>query len=70
MSDVVNEGGWAEKSAAHPDTKNVLFGEYGNCGAGSKGPRVKFATALSSPVAIGDILNDGYQSWVDTAYLS
>lgn len=70
MSQVINEGGWAEKSATRPDTNNVLFGEYGNSGVGSKGPRAKFATALSSPVAIADILDDGYQSWVDAAYLS
>lgn len=70
MSAVVNEAGWSEWSKAQPNTNNVLFGEYGNSGVGSRGPRVGFATALSSPVAIGDILNDGYQSWVDTGYLS
>lgn len=70
MSAVVNEAGWSEWSKAQPNTKNVFFGEYGNSGAGSKGPRASFATALSSPVAIGDILDDGYQSWVDTGYLS
>lgn len=70
MSDVVNAVGWSEWSSAQPNTKNVFFGEYGNFGAGSRGPRVEFATALSSPVDIADILNDGYESWVDVGYLS
>lgn len=53
-----------------PNTKSVLFGKYGNSGAASKGPRVDFATALSSPVDIGSILNDRYESRVDIKYLS
>lgn len=70
MSDVINGVGWSEWSKSQPNTDNVLFGEYGNCGMGSKGKRASFATALSSPVAISDILDDNYQSWVDARYLS
>lgn len=70
MSAVINEARWTEWSKAQPSTKIVLFGEYANYGAGSTGPRVGFATALGSPVEIVDILNDGYESWVDTEYLS
>jgi pectinesterase len=70
MSDVINGAGWSEWSKSQPNTGNVLFGEYENSGSGSNGKRASFATALSSPVAIADVLNDGYQSWVDAGYLS
>lgn len=70
MSDIINGAGWSEWSKSQPNTDNVLFGEYGNSGVGGKGKRASFATALSSPVNISDILNDGYQSWVDAGYLS
>lgn len=70
MSDVVNAAGWSVWTKNQPNTGDVLFGEYGNSGAGSKGTRASFATALESPVVIADILNDGYRSWVDAGYLS
>lgn len=70
MSRVVNPAGWSQWSTSKPNTGNVMFGEYKNSGAGSMGARAGFATALSSPVAIGDILNDGYESWVDKEYMS
>jgi pectinesterase len=70
MSDVVNGAGWSEWSDSQPNTNDVLFGEYRNSGAGSKGKRASFATALNSPLAIADILNDRYKTWVDAEYLS
>jgi pectinesterase len=70
MTSVINSAGWIEWSSSEPNTADVLFGEYGNSGAGSEGTRASFATKLSSPVAITTILGSGYASWVDTTYLS
>ena len=69
MSDVINTAGWSQWSPGRPNTANVLFGEYENYGPGSQGTRASFATTLSSPVAIADVLDDGYESWVDMEYL-
>ncbi|KAJ5259224.1 pectin methylesterase [Penicillium angulare] len=69
MSNIVNAAGWAPWSSALPNTAHVMFGEYGNTGPGSQGTRASFATALESPVAIADLLDDDYESWVDVGYL-
>ena len=69
MSDVINTAGWSQWSPGRPNTADVLFGEYGNDGPGSQGTRAGFATALKSSVAIADLLDDGYGSWVDSEYL-
>nr|ARB08121.1 pectin methylesterase [Evansstolkia leycettana] len=70
MTNVINPAGWIEWSSSQPNTADVLFGEYGNTGAGSSGTRASFATKLSSPVTISTILGSDYQNWVDTSYLS
>jgi pectinesterase len=70
MSDVVNGAGWSEWSKAKPNTQDVDFAEYDNSGPGSKGTRASFSKKLNSPIAIGDIIDDGYKSWVDLSYLS
>ncbi|CAK4032051.1 carbohydrate esterase family 8 [Lecanosticta acicola] len=72
MTDVINSAGWAEWSTSEPNTDHVTFAEYGNTGAGSKGTRASFATTLSEPVAISDVLGSNYTSasWVDTAYMA
>lgn len=69
MSDVINTAGWSRWFLGRPSTADVLFGEYGNDGPGSQGSRAGFATALTSPVPIADLLDDGYESWVDMEYL-
>lgn len=70
MSEVVNSAGWSEWTKAKPNTQDVDFGEYDNSGPGSLGSRASFSKKLSSALAVGDIINDGYQSWVDVSYLS
>ena len=55
LSSVINEAGWRAWNDEQ-DTSGVFYGEYGNTGAGASGNRVSWATQLSSPVAIGDVL--------------
>ncbi|MCJ1369670.1 Pectinesterase 1 [Loxospora ochrophaea] len=72
MTDVIDAAGWHIWSTSEPNTADVLFGEYGNTGAGSEGTRASFASKLSGPVGISTVLGSGYSSasWVDTSYLS
>lgn len=71
MSDIINSAGWSVWETTDANTDHVSFGEYDNTGPGSEGTRASFATKLSSPVAIADILGSGYESasWVDTMYI-
>lgn len=72
MTDVINSAGWIEWSSSEPNTEHVTFAEYDNTGAGADGTRASFATKLSEPVAIADVLGSGYETatFVDTAYIS
>lgn len=70
MSNVINSAGWEKWSSSEPNTEDVLFGEYGNSGAGSQGTRASFAKKLSAPISISTILGSNYAEWVDTSYLS
>ncbi|KAG5764712.1 hypothetical protein H9Q72_007217 [Fusarium xylarioides] len=47
MSSVINSKGWSIWNTGEENTAHVLFGEYGNSGAGSQGQRASFATKLS-----------------------
>ena len=62
LSDVINSAGWAIWNTGDERTDNVVFGEYGNTGDGSSGSRASFATELSAPVDIADVLGSGYAS--------
>ncbi|KAK3114542.1 hypothetical protein LTR53_007034 [Teratosphaeriaceae sp. CCFEE 6253] len=72
MTDVVNAAGWIEWSSSDPRTDHVTLAEYDNSGAGSEGTRASFASTLSEPIAITDVLGSDYASasWVDTSYIS
>ncbi|KAI3402011.1 hypothetical protein diail_3985 [Diaporthe ilicicola] len=71
MSAVINSAGWHIWNTGDERTDHVLFGEYGNTGAGASGARASFATKLSSPMAISTILGSSYASagYYDAAYL-
>ena len=71
MTEVINSAGWTVWSKTAPQTENVVFAEFGNTGEGSKGTRAKFSTKLDKPVAIVDVLGQGYESaeYVDISYL-
>ena len=71
LSDIINSAGWSIWNTGDERTDHVSFGEYGNTGSGSEGTRASFATQLSEPVAIADILRSDYESasWVDTSYI-
>jgi pectinesterase len=70
MSAAVNAAGWRIWNAGDERTCCVLFGEYGNSGAGAQGTRASFTTKLGSAVSIGSILTSGYQGkgYFDGAY--
>ncbi|KAK5716393.1 hypothetical protein LTR17_016366 [Elasticomyces elasticus] len=72
MTDVVNQAGWIQWSSSDTRTDHVTFGEYDNTGEGADGTRASFATTLSSPIAITEVLGSDYASasWVDTEYIS
>ncbi|KAK3634515.1 hypothetical protein LTR56_015243 [Elasticomyces elasticus] len=72
MTDVVNQAGWIQWSSSDTRTDHVTFGEYDNTGEGAEGTRASFATSLSSPIAITEVLGSDYASasWVDTEYIS
>ena len=70
MTDVINSAGWTEWQSSEPNTDHVTFAEYGNTGAGAKGTRASFASKLSAPLAMADVLGSDYADWVDTAYIS
>lgn len=62
LSDVINSAGWAIWNSGDERTDNAVFGEYDNTGEGSEGTRADFATELSGPVGIADVLGSGYAS--------
>lgn len=70
MSDIINSKGWSEWSTTSPNTADVVFGEYGNSGAGASGTR-SYETKLSAAIEITAILGSSYASasYVDTSYL-
>lgn len=70
MTNVINAAGWHIWNTGDERTDNVVFGEYGNSGDGSKGTRASFAKKLSAAVSISTVLGSDYTSWVDTTYLS
>ncbi|KAH7123476.1 family 8 carbohydrate esterase [Dactylonectria estremocensis] len=70
MSSVINSAGWSIWNTGDPRTGSVLFGEYQNNGSGASGTRATFATKLSSPILIKDILGSSYasQPYFDSDY--
>ncbi|OWZ05795.1 Pectin methylesterase [Phytophthora megakarya] len=71
LGDVVKPEGWATWDATS-STANVYFKEFNNSGPGAAtGARVAFSGQLDAPVAIKDVLGEGYETewWVDTTYL-
>ncbi|KAM0425894.1 hypothetical protein ACHAPT_008832 [Fusarium lateritium] len=71
MTSVINAAGWKIWNSGDERTSNVLFGEYGNTGAGASGKRASFYTKLSSPVSISTILTGSYASkgFYDASYM-
>ncbi|KAJ4396657.1 hypothetical protein N0V93_000878 [Gnomoniopsis smithogilvyi] len=71
MTDVINSAGWIEWSSSEPNTEDVLFGEYGNAGAGASGTRASFAEELSAAISIDTILGSSYTSagYYDASYM-
>lgn len=74
ITDVINPLGWRVWNADDPRTDHVYYGEFENTGDGAAGPdeRADFATALSAPVAIEEVLGSGYEgsAWFDASYFS
>ncbi|KAK0640997.1 family 8 carbohydrate esterase [Cercophora newfieldiana] len=70
ISAVINPAGWRIWNTGDERTGNVLFGEYGNTGAGASGARASFARKLGEPVAMATILGSGYASaaYYDASY--
>ncbi|POM77567.1 Pectinesterase [Phytophthora palmivora] len=71
LSDVVNPQGW-QLWNGDKNTANVYFKEYNNKGPGAAtDKRVAFSGTLKKPVAITEILGEGYQSawWVDKTFM-
>ncbi|RYP11215.1 hypothetical protein DL764_000171 [Monosporascus ibericus] len=71
MSAVINREGWRIWNTGDPRTDTVLFGEYGNYGAGASTNRANFATILNAPVAITTVLGSGYAraGYYDARYM-
>lgn len=71
MTSVINPAGWKVWNTGQENIGNVLFGEYGNTGAGASGNRAPFSTKLSSPVSISTVLTSGYASkgFFDGSYM-
>lgn len=72
MSAVINAAGWHIWNDGDEHTCCVLFGEYGNTGAGASGSRASFATKLDSPVLVETILGGGYagEAYFDQSYFA
>ncbi|KAK3333757.1 family 8 carbohydrate esterase [Cercophora scortea] len=72
MTAVINAAGWRIWNTGDERTSNVLFGEFGNTGAGAAGTRASFASKLSAAVSIATVLGSGYAKagYFDAAYLS
>jgi len=71
LSDVVNPQGW-QRWNGDDNTDNVYFKEFNNSGSGAAtDTRVAFSGTLTKPVAMSDILGEGYESawWVDSKFL-
>ncbi|KFA63859.1 hypothetical protein S40285_04479 [Stachybotrys chlorohalonatus IBT 40285] len=70
MTDVINPAGWRIWNTGDPRTDFVLYGEYENTGAGAEGDRADFATQLSAPVEMDEVLGSGYENeaWFDAQY--
>lgn len=71
MSEIVNSAGWSVWNEGDERIDNVQFSEYGNTGTGSEGTRASFASQLSAPLAMGDVLGD-YEdaAWADLDFVS
>ena len=71
MSAVINPAGWSVWNKNASQTEHVSYTEYANTGAGASGSRASFASKLSGPVAITDILGKSYasQAWYDASYM-
>lgn len=71
MSGVVNPAGWRVWNANDPRTAHVSYGEFGNTGDGARGEdeRADFATFLSAPVGMAEVLGS-YEgaAWYDESY--
>ncbi|KAG3156911.1 hypothetical protein PC129_g11288, partial [Phytophthora cactorum] len=71
LSDVINPAGWQLWNGDN-NTANVYFKEFNNTGAGAAtDKRVAFGGTLEKPVAITEILGEGYESawWVDKSFM-
>ncbi|GMF30545.1 unnamed protein product [Phytophthora lilii] len=71
LGDVVKPEGWTTWDSTS-STANVTFKEYNNSGPGAAtANRVAFSGQLDAPVAITELLGEGYETewWVDTNYL-
>ncbi|KAG6611912.1 putative pectinesterase [Phytophthora cinnamomi] len=71
LSDVVKPEGWKRWDNIS-STDNIYFKEFNNSGPGAAtDKRVEFSGQLTEPVAITEILGEGYASewWVDTDFL-
>jgi pectinesterase len=69
LPDLIKPAGWDVWGPTEPNTDHVEFGEFGNTGAGTTGPRANFSSLRTAPVAIADVLGADYTTWVDGAYL-
>eukprot|EP00644_Phytophthora_capsici_P007658 jgi/Phyca11/127953/e_gw1.72.117.1 len=71
LGDVVKPEGWAKWDATS-STDKVIFKEFNNVGPGAAtANRVTFSGQLDAPVAINEVLGEGYETewWVDMTYL-
>uniref|UniRef100_A0A0S1MKA5 pectinesterase n=1 Tax=Phakopsora pachyrhizi TaxID=170000 RepID=A0A0S1MKA5_PHAPC len=59
LPDLINPEGWMSWQPNDPKTRHVKFLEFGNSGAGSRGPR-KYGTQARMPFTVDEVLG----SWV------
>lgn len=72
MTAVINSAGWEQWSTSTPNTAGVLFGEFGNTGAGaSTSARASFSEVLTAAVSINTILGSSYTTagYYDATYM-
>ncbi|KAI0130353.1 family 8 carbohydrate esterase [Xylariales sp. AK1849] len=71
MSAVIKTEGWTVWDE-DTNTSTVYYGEYDNSGDGAIGPRVSWATTLTSAVSMSTVLGSSYASqlWYDASYPS
>lgn len=71
MTEVINPAGWRVWNADTPNTGHVSYQEFENTGEGAKGAdeRADFATFLSAPVTMEEVLGS-YEgtAWFDASY--